>query len=123
MYIPDSSIIDNDKIKLCDELNKILQEQRVVDMASGYFNIGGFNSIYKLTEVKGESVKYIGKIFKEMLDNSTLDYKQEDIYSIVEYLYGSKYKECEEETDEIGSIYGSRGYEFLRLLWEKHNKK
>lgn len=45
MYIPERSIIDNDKLKLCDELNKILKEQKVIDIASGYFNIGGFQLI------------------------------------------------------------------------------
>ncbi len=45
MYVPDSSIIDNDKIKLCDELRKILKEQKIIDIASGYFNIGGFQLI------------------------------------------------------------------------------
>jgi len=45
MYRPESLIIDNDKLKLFEELNKILEEQRSLDVASAYFNIAGFQLI------------------------------------------------------------------------------
>ncbi|MFQ3675135.1 MAG: helicase-related protein [Endomicrobiia bacterium] len=45
MYRPDSSVIDNNKLKLFDELSKILKEQRIVDIATAYFNITGFRLI------------------------------------------------------------------------------
>ena len=45
MYRPESMIIDNNKLKLFDELNNILKEQTSVDIASAYFNIAGFQLI------------------------------------------------------------------------------
>jgi len=45
MYRPESLIIDNDKLKLFEELNQILQEQHSLDVASAYFNIAGFQLI------------------------------------------------------------------------------
>lgn len=45
MYTPDSTIIDNNTAKLFEELRKILAEQKSLDIASGYFNIGGFQLV------------------------------------------------------------------------------
>lgn len=45
MYRPESLIIDNNKLKLFEELTKILQEQKTFDVASAYFNIAGFQLI------------------------------------------------------------------------------
>ena len=42
MYRPESLIIDNNRLKLFEELNKILQEQKTFDIATAYFNIAGF---------------------------------------------------------------------------------
>jgi superfamily II DNA or RNA helicase len=42
MYVPNSSIIDNDKTKLAEELKKILLDQKTLDIATGYVNIGGY---------------------------------------------------------------------------------
>ena len=42
MYRPESLIIDNDKLKLSEELNKILAEQKNLDIATAFFNIQGF---------------------------------------------------------------------------------
>ena len=42
MYRPESLIIDNDKLKLSDEINKILSEQKKLDIATAFFNIQGF---------------------------------------------------------------------------------
>ncbi len=68
---------------------------------------------------KGESVNFIGKIYLEMLKNTTPYFRQEDIQSIVEYLYQNGKKE---DADEICNIYAERGYEFLIPLYEKYNK-
>jgi len=43
LYIPDSSIIDNQNYFLYKELKRILKEQKWVDIATGFFNIGGFS--------------------------------------------------------------------------------
>lgn len=45
MYRPESLIIDNNKLKLFEELNKILIEQKIFDVATAYFNIAGFQLI------------------------------------------------------------------------------
>ncbi len=68
---------------------------------------------------KGESVNFIGKIYLEMLKNTTPYFRQEDIQSIVEYLYQKGKKE---EASEICNIYAERGYEFLKSLYEKYNR-
>lgn len=45
MYRPENLIIDNSKLKLFEELNKILKEQKSLDVSSAYFNIAGFQLI------------------------------------------------------------------------------
>lgn len=45
MYRPESLIIDNSKLKFFEELNRILKEQKSLDVASAYFNIAGFQLI------------------------------------------------------------------------------
>jgi len=45
MYRPESLIIDNNRLKLFEELNKILLEQKTFDVATAYFNIAGFQLI------------------------------------------------------------------------------
>lgn len=69
---------------------------------------------------KVESPKYIGEIFLKMLEGSTPDFRTENIQSIVEFLYQSNNKG---EADKICNIYGSRGYEFLRSLYDQYNKR
>lgn len=52
MYTPNKSIIDNDKIKLFTELKNILNDQpNHFDVATGYFNVGGFELVAQ--EIKG----------------------------------------------------------------------
>lgn len=64
-----------------------------------------------------ESARYIGEIFLIMLDKFTPDYDQKHIRSIVEFLYKSN---AEENASKICNIYGSRGYEFLRDIYDNH---
>ena len=66
-----------------------------------------------------ESIGYVGKIFLKMLAHFITDFRQENIRSIVEKLYTNKFKE---DADSICNIYGMKGYEFLRDLYEKYNK-
>lgn len=68
---------------------------------------------------KGQSINYLGAVYLEILKNATPDFKQEDIKSIVEFLYQQGKKE---DANKICNIYGSRGYEFLRKLYERYNK-
>lgn len=45
MYRPDGLIIDNNKLKLFEEINNILEEQSSLNIASAYFNIKGFQIV------------------------------------------------------------------------------
>ncbi len=72
---------------------------------------------------KGEKVKtadFIADIFLTMLDHFTPDYDTAHIRSIVDFIYSG---EAMEKADKICNIYGSRGYEFLRDIYEKDKKK
>ncbi|MBI4848180.1 MAG: toll/interleukin-1 receptor domain-containing protein [Nitrospirae bacterium] len=66
-----------------------------------------------------KSIGYVGKIFLKMLEHFIADFRQEHIRSIVEKLYINQNKE---DADNICNIYGMKGYEFLRGLYEKYNK-
>ena len=67
---------------------------------------------------KEETAKYIGEIYLKMLEKFTPDHDKKHIRSIIEFLYNSGAKE---NADKICNIYGSRGYEFLRDIYEKFN--
>jgi len=54
-----------------------------------------------------------------MLEKTTPNYDKKYIRSIVEFLYNA---EAQEYANKICNIYGSRGYEFLRDIYEKHAK-
>ncbi|MCK5533819.1 hypothetical protein KAI68_01790, partial [bacterium] len=86
-----------------------------------YFPAAFFVEYLEERKDKGEGVKYIGKIFLKMLEGYTPEFRKEDIYSIVEFLYKSKDKKIKKEANEICNIYGKRGIDFLRKLWKKNN--
>lgn len=67
-----------------------------------------------------ESCGYFGSIFLEMLKVSTPTYHEEHIVAIVEKIYRSGDKVA---ADKICNIYGSRGFEFLRKIYEQWNGK
>lgn len=63
-----------------------------------------------------ETAKYIGEIFLKMLEKFTPDFDEKNIRSIVEFLCISNNTK---NAREICNIYGQRGYEFLREIYEK----
>jgi hypothetical protein len=65
-----------------------------------------------------ETAKYIGGIYLKMLEKITPDYDKKHIRSIIEFLYNFG---AQENAKTICIIYGSRGYEFLRDIYEKYN--
>jgi hypothetical protein len=65
-----------------------------------------------------EAGKYIAEIFLRMLEKTTPDYDKKHIRSIIEFLYNAG---AQEYANRICNIYGSRGYEFLRDIYEKYN--
>ena len=95
-------------------------------MLSAYYVHEDFNSsffIKCLDELKGkgdskEIAKYVGKIYLRMIVKSTPDYDQKHIRSIIEFLYNSG---AQENADKICNIYGPRGHEFLRDIYEENN--
>lgn len=89
MYRPESLIIDNNKLKLFDELNNILKEQKSLDVASAYFNIAGFQLIK-------DSLSDAQK-FRLLIGTSPqTDEKKPDIFQ-PEQLYKKKFREDLEE--------------------------
>ena len=76
-----------------------------------------------LNNLKGkdkDAGKYVGEIFLKILENSTPDYDQKDIRSIVEYLYISDLKNY---ADDICDKYAKKGLEFLRDIYENYHQK
>jgi hypothetical protein len=64
--------------------------------------------------------KYVGEIFLKILENSTPDYDQKDIRSIVEYLYVLDLKNY---ADDICDKYAKKkGFEFLRDIYENYHE-
>lgn len=61
---------------------------------------------------------YVGEIFLKMLEYFTPEYDMTHVKSIVEYLYKNNFKV---RANKISNIYGSKGYEFLRDLYNKYN--
>jgi len=76
MYTPNKSIIDNDKIKLFTELKNILNDQpSQFDVATGYFNVGGFElvaqeiqSVKKFRLLLGRSPDVDDKVIPDLFD-------------------------------------------------------
>jgi len=85
MYRPESLIIDNNRLKLFEELNNILKEQTSLDVASAYFNIAGFQLIK-------DSLSGIKK-FRLLIGTSPqIDDEKPDIFQ-PEKLYKKKFRE------------------------------
>ena len=60
----------------------------------------------------------VGEIYLEMLSSDLYpDYKKEDRVSIVQILYEKGQKGV---ADRICNMYGAKGYDFLREIYEKH---
>jgi hypothetical protein len=55
-----------------------------------------------------------------MLEKITPDYDKKHIRLIVEFLYNAGDKD---RADKICNIYGSRGHEFLRDIYEKYTNR
>jgi RNA polymerase-interacting CarD/CdnL/TRCF family regulator len=87
-----------------------------------------FNSSFFIKNLDGlkdkgdrnETAKYIGDIYLRMLDKGSPDYDKKHIRSIIEFLYKAG---AQENANRICNIYGSRGPEFLRDIYEKYNKR
>ena len=112
--------------KLAAFLSKIDIEFYEWLMLSAPYVREGFNSpffIECLDELKNkgdgkEAAKYISEIYLKMLEKITPDFDKKHICSIIEFLYNSG---AQENANKICNIYGSRGYEFLRDIFEKYN--
>jgi len=111
--------------KLAGILSQIDTESYDWLMLSAPYVHEDFNSpffIKCLDELKNkgnsrEAAKYVAEIYLKMLEKITPDFDQKHIRSIVEFLYNSG---AQESANKICNIYGSRGQEFLRDIYEKH---
>ena len=82
------------------------------NLASGFF-------IEYLRRHVMKTPNKVGSLYLQMLKAGTYpDYKKEDIVTIVQSLYDLKEKET---ANRICNIYHSKGFEFLRETFEKHN--
>ena len=122
--------LKNDYENLLSELARLAvlfdkidtEKAKWILLSAPYVEIGFDSSFFieylNIFEDK-KSLSFIGKIFLETLSKSTPNFKKEDIISIVSKLYHFKFKN---EADKICNIYGSKGLEFLRPVYEVHNK-
>lgn len=127
LSVEDKKII-SDTIKLAAILPQINKEYSNWLMLSAPYVHEDFNSSFfveYLNELKdkgdsNETAKHIGEIFLKMLEKFTPYFDEKHIRSIVEFL-------CESNNTKIAlkicNIYGSRGYEFLRDIYEKSSNK
>lgn len=83
------------------------------------YNSAFFIEYLNLLKNKGNSVNYLEDIFFKILEKSTPTFSQEDIVSIVEFLYTEKKKT---EADHICNTYAERGYNFLEGVYRKYTK-
>ena len=94
-------------------------------LSAPYINVD-FNAPFflkYLNNLKGKNKdtgKYVGEIFLEILKDSTPDYDQKDIRSIVEYFYITN---LINHADDICDKYAKKGFEFLRDIYEKYHQK
>jgi len=119
----------SDLSKLTVFLPKIDDESFKWLMTSAPYVHVNFNSPFfieyldNLKDKDSNSPKYVGKIFLRMVERMPAglisDDDQKHIRSIVENLYNSGQKAI---ADKICNICGSRGYEFLRDIYEKYQK-
>ena len=113
----------SDLSRLTRILDKIDSENSKWLLLSAPFVDRDFNSSFFIEYLnrfeKKESIEFIGKIFLKMLSTITPNFDQVHIVSIVKKLYRFGYKA---DADEICNIYGSKGYQFLRPIYEESNK-
>ena len=119
----------SDLSKLTVFLPKIDDESFKWLMTSAPYVHVNFNSPFfieyldNLKDKDSNSPKYVGKIFLRMVERMPAglisDDDQKHIRSIVENLYNSGQKAI---ADKICNVCGSKGYEFLRDIYEKHQE-
>lgn len=111
-------------IVFLDEINSEYFEWLILSAAHVNINFDSPHFIEHLDILKdkGNSVHYIGKLYLKMLDNFTPDFDQKDIVSTIDYLF-TQNDEVVNDAKRICNIYGSRGVDFLRPLFDKYSKK
>jgi hypothetical protein len=81
----------------------------------------GFFVEYLLRHVN-KTPTMVGNLYLKMLNAGIYsDYKKEDIVAIVRALYDLKEKETTEMAHRICNLYYSKGFEFLKETFDKHN--
>jgi len=134
-YRTKQSLKDSDKkilsnvIKLAAILSEINSECYKWLLRSAPYVHVNYNSSFFIEYLdqlkdKGDNkqiAKYIGQIFLEMLNASTIipDYDKNHIISIVSFLFETGGRAL---PAEICNIYGKNGYLFLRGIYEKYSK-
>jgi len=120
-YTDDEERIICDLGKLSCFLEKVDDEALAWLKLSARYIEKDFNSsffIEYLSRLVDVSAHEVSVIYLEMLDYATPNYDKEYIKSIVTKLYSSGEIE---NANKICNIYGSRGLEFLRDIYDQHN--
>ena len=103
---------------LLDKINE--EQEKWIVLSSQHVEKSYFFIEYLTKFTDAESVQRVTNILLKVLEHSTPLYQKEDLELIVNRIYDNGDKE---HADEICNIYGSRGFPFLRTLYEKHNKQ
>lgn len=88
MYFPDKPIIDNNDLKLHEELKRFLEEQKTIDIATGFFNLGGF-------ELIADRIKQVDKC--RLLLGKTPHIETDKEHDIIDYIPKKLTESFEEE--------------------------
>jgi hypothetical protein len=87
------------------------------------FNSPFFIECLDMLKDKGDKLEtgvYLGGLFLEMLKTFTPDYDKKHIRPIIEFLFEIREKDTTDMAKEICDIYGRRGNDMLRDIYEKY---
>ena len=114
----------SDLVRLAPFIDKIddsiLQRLRL-SLPYVEINHNGYSFVEELNRLVAANPKEVGLVYLEMLKCGVYPlYKKETVISIVESLYAAGEKQT---ANGICNAYGQAGHDFLRSVWEHHNRE
>jgi len=105
-------------LSLIDEIDDQTLEYLKVSARYAQTNMDAYSFIEYLLKHASTEPEKVSEIYLEMLGAGVYpDFKQEDIEELVQILYDQGQKE---NADKICNMYGKKGFEFLRTIYQKH---
>lgn len=105
-------------LSLIDEIDDQTLEYLKVSARYAQTNMDAYFFIECLLKHASTEPEKVSEIYLEMLGAGVYpDFKQEDIEELVQILYDQGQKE---NADKICNMYGKKGFEFLRTIYQKH---